>query len=217
MEFMSLSYRRSSSRNVPSGEERGETDVFAGYPTSRRLSSREFPHFPVFSLPMLSLKTRAFYLNTYKGIRLPALAGGPRFRSGNTFIRIQPKTVSNKPYIWVKFIIHIIVGSDLCPPPRGFSLRQYAVSVGQNCKTYKALRINYITCNKEIHELLIQEGQVNCIFCNKQIQDPGKRDISAAILWDWSKTVLSCVRIALSPWWILRSRIFWFLWESPQD
>ena len=29
-------------------------------------------------------------------------------------------------------------------------------------------------CNKEVHELLIQEGQVNCIFCNKQIQDPGK-------------------------------------------
>ena len=31
MKFMSLSRRRSSSRNVPSGEERGETDVFAGY------------------------------------------------------------------------------------------------------------------------------------------------------------------------------------------
>ena len=29
-------------------------------------------------------------------------------------------------------------------------------------------------CNKEVHELLIQEGQVNCIFCNEQIQDPGK-------------------------------------------
>ena len=29
-------------------------------------------------------------------------------------------------------------------------------------------------CNKEIHELLIQEGQVNCVFCNKHIQDPGK-------------------------------------------
>ena len=29
-------------------------------------------------------------------------------------------------------------------------------------------------CNKEIHELLIQEGQVNCVFCDKQIQDPGK-------------------------------------------
>ena len=29
-------------------------------------------------------------------------------------------------------------------------------------------------CNKEVHELLIQEGQVNCIFCNKQIQDPSK-------------------------------------------
>ena len=31
MEFLSLSRRRSSSRNVPNGEERGETDVFAGY------------------------------------------------------------------------------------------------------------------------------------------------------------------------------------------
>ena len=31
MEFMSLSHRRSSWRNVPSGEERVETAVFAGY------------------------------------------------------------------------------------------------------------------------------------------------------------------------------------------
>ena len=31
MEFLSLSHRCSSVRNVPSGEERGETDVFAGY------------------------------------------------------------------------------------------------------------------------------------------------------------------------------------------
>ena len=31
MEFLLLSRRRSSARNVPSGEERGETDVFAGY------------------------------------------------------------------------------------------------------------------------------------------------------------------------------------------
>ena len=31
MEFLPLSHRRSSARNVPSGEERGETDVFAGY------------------------------------------------------------------------------------------------------------------------------------------------------------------------------------------
>ena len=29
-------------------------------------------------------------------------------------------------------------------------------------------------CDKEVHELLIQESHVNCIFCNKQIQDPGK-------------------------------------------
>ena len=31
MEFLSLSRRRSSPRNVPSGEEGGETDVFSGY------------------------------------------------------------------------------------------------------------------------------------------------------------------------------------------
>ena len=31
MEFLPLSRRRSSVRNVPSGEERGEKDVFAGY------------------------------------------------------------------------------------------------------------------------------------------------------------------------------------------
>ena len=35
MEFVSLSRRRSSARNVPGGEERGETDVFAGYDLSR--------------------------------------------------------------------------------------------------------------------------------------------------------------------------------------
>ena len=29
-------------------------------------------------------------------------------------------------------------------------------------------------CNKEVHELLIQEDYVNCVFCDKQIQDPGK-------------------------------------------
>ena len=29
-------------------------------------------------------------------------------------------------------------------------------------------------CDKEVHELLIQESYINCIFCNKKIQDPGK-------------------------------------------
>ena len=29
-------------------------------------------------------------------------------------------------------------------------------------------------CNEEVHELLIQESHINFIFCNKQIQDPGK-------------------------------------------
>ena len=35
MEFLLLSRRRSSVRNVPSGEERGETDIFAGYQISK--------------------------------------------------------------------------------------------------------------------------------------------------------------------------------------
>ena len=35
MEFLSLSRKRSSARNVPSGEEQGETDVFAGYSSTR--------------------------------------------------------------------------------------------------------------------------------------------------------------------------------------
>ena len=35
MEFLWLSRRRSSARNVPSGEERGETDVFEGFHLER--------------------------------------------------------------------------------------------------------------------------------------------------------------------------------------
>ena len=46
MEFLPLSRRRSSSRNVPGGEERGETDVFAGYlppwSTTKRLLMRKY-------------------------------------------------------------------------------------------------------------------------------------------------------------------------------
>ena len=29
-------------------------------------------------------------------------------------------------------------------------------------------------CDKEVYKLLIQESHINCIFCNKQIQHPGK-------------------------------------------
>ena len=29
-------------------------------------------------------------------------------------------------------------------------------------------------CNKEVYKLLIEEDYVNCVFCDKQIQDPGK-------------------------------------------
>ena len=36
---ISMSRRRSSSRNVPSGEERGETDVFVGYKEHRQTTN----------------------------------------------------------------------------------------------------------------------------------------------------------------------------------
>ena len=41
MEFLPLSRRRSSSRNVPGGEERGETDVFAGYNLAKNEAPEE--------------------------------------------------------------------------------------------------------------------------------------------------------------------------------
>ena len=32
-----------------------------------------------------------------------------------------------------------------------------------------------VMCTEEIHQMLIhEEDAINCIFCNKQIQDPGK-------------------------------------------
>ena len=40
MEFLPLSRRRSSARNVPIGEERGETDVFAGYLSLYKLEKK---------------------------------------------------------------------------------------------------------------------------------------------------------------------------------
>ena len=52
MEFLSWSRRRSSARNVPSSEERGETDVFAGYsflgpPLSKMAAESNFPPWDV--------------------------------------------------------------------------------------------------------------------------------------------------------------------------
>ena len=38
----------------------------------------------------------------------------------------------------------------------------------------KKSKYNIVMCDKEVHELLIQESHINCIFCNKQIQDPDK-------------------------------------------
>ena len=45
---------------------------------------------------------------------------------------------------------------------------------GKCCIKIKRSKYNIVMCNKEIHELLIQESHINGIFCNKQIQDPGK-------------------------------------------
>ena len=39
---------------------------------------------------------------------------------------------------------------------------------------YKKSKYNIVMCDKKVHELLIQESHINCMFCNKQIQDPRK-------------------------------------------
>ena len=43
-----------------------------------------------------------------------------------------------------------------------------------NHNLFKDIKLLTIMCNKEVHEIFIEESYVNCIFCNKQIQDPGK-------------------------------------------
>ena len=45
---------------------------------------------------------------------------------------------------------------------------------GRTIKYLKKSKYSIVMCNNEVHELLIQEGQVNCVFCYEQIQDPGK-------------------------------------------
>ena len=66
MEFLSLSRRRSSARNVPSGEERGETDVFAGYPwyliAARMYNLCQFKFWDVILLLLISLEKNLFSL-----------------------------------------------------------------------------------------------------------------------------------------------------------
>ena len=47
-------------------------------------------------------------------------------------------------------------------------------AVSQILYKNKKSKYNIVMCDKEFHELLIQESHINCIFCNKQIQDPGK-------------------------------------------
>ena len=59
MEFLSLSRRRSSARNVPSGEERGETDVFAGY----AIAKEKVLHFLCFEVSFITRKMKDTRIN----------------------------------------------------------------------------------------------------------------------------------------------------------
>ena len=49
MEFLPLSRRRSSAQNVPSDEERGETDVFAGYKASTSYGYFHYVSYGIFA------------------------------------------------------------------------------------------------------------------------------------------------------------------------
>ena len=55
MEFLPPTRGRSSSRNVPSGKERGETDVFAGYLLQEPLHSINRPFIPLSLFDILGL------------------------------------------------------------------------------------------------------------------------------------------------------------------
>ena len=54
--------------------------------------------------------------------------------------------------------------------PSGNTQSQWGQILHKNEKS----KYNIVMCDKEVHELFIQESHINCIFCNKQIQDPGK-------------------------------------------
>ena len=54
--------------------------------------------------------------------------------------------------------------------PSGNTQSQWGHILYKNKKS----KYNIVMCDKEVLELLIQESHINCIFCNKQIQDPGK-------------------------------------------
>ena len=61
MEFLSLSRRRSSARNVPGGEERVETNVFEGYPVSRKkIKTTGLHNFALFVFPLTCNHNSAF-------------------------------------------------------------------------------------------------------------------------------------------------------------
>ena len=60
MEFLPLSRRRSSPRNVPGGEERGETDVFASYELSRNYRCVRFVNLSMSSLGVFSDECSTF-------------------------------------------------------------------------------------------------------------------------------------------------------------
>ena len=67
MEFLSLSRRRSSARNVLSDEERGETDIFAGYiRISLSIFIEGILNFIGTKFCVLAVKNGKEWLNVYK-------------------------------------------------------------------------------------------------------------------------------------------------------
>ena len=114
MEFLSLSRRRSSARNVPSGEERGETDVFAGYSSLIHFSRIHFSptdgfsneRVAQFNLEWIFIKLDSGFQSLVgfrilnAGFRIPS----PGFRISRAFLYMGRKShrffVLNKCVLW---------------------------------------------------------------------------------------------------------------------
>ena len=73
MEVLSLSSRRSSSWNVPTDEERGETPVFAGYPLARLATEHWLFNRPIMAGTQIlvhSLDPEQGFQGSYAALRL---------------------------------------------------------------------------------------------------------------------------------------------------
>ena len=73
---MPLSRRRSSARNVPSGEERGETDVFAGYMQSTFVLDPPSPGISIINFQGMPVTPFATILwNFCQGLQILLISG----------------------------------------------------------------------------------------------------------------------------------------------